>query len=308
MITSGPTCAHTAWRVGKEYPSYLTKVAERSLEFLGRHDSRTTVFVVGKDLQFDENCAAVAKYADAGHEIANHSFSHLPWLDTLPAEELEAEVATAEQAVESVVGLRPRGFRAPGFSGSSELHELLARRGYEYDASSFPTVIGPLAAWYARMKSIGKGSAGPRQRFATLRSGFGDLRPHQLPTSAATLIEVPVTTMPLLRLPIHGTYLLYLAQFSSLAAKSYMRSALALCRLRGVGPSMLLHPLDFLGGDEVPELSFFPGMKLDWAAKRQLLDKLLTAINHTFQVGTVAEHARSLTPGRAATNRAAAAI
>ena len=42
----------------------------------------------------------------------------------------------------------------------------------------------------------------------------------------------------------------------------YLRAALAACRLARVQPSFLLHPLDLLSGDEVPQLSFFPGMGL----------------------------------------------
>jgi len=252
---------------------------------------RTTVFVVGKDLESEPNKEAVTSLAVDGHEIANHSYSHLPWLDTLGADELEREVADSELAIEALTGERPVGFRAPGFSGSADLHQLLARRGYQYDASAFPTVIGPLAAWYARMKSFGKTSEGPEQRFATFRDGWGPLRPYELSTPAGRLAEVPVTTMPLLRVPIHVTYLMYLRQFSKLAASSYISLAIRLCKLRGIGPSMLLHPLDFLGGEEEPELAFFPGMKLNRPAKQELLDELLGKLSKHFEIATVVEHA-----------------
>src|SRR5690606_10638131 len=148
--------------------------------------------------------------------------------------------------IEGLTGERPRGFRAPGFSGSPALLELLASRGYSYDASRFPTVIGPLAAMYARLKS--KTSDGP-QRFATLASGFAPLGPQAIATRGGTIVELPVTTMPLFRLPFHATYILYLAQYSVRAARAYLHTAIRLCRLRGVAPSLLLHPLDFLGGD-----------------------------------------------------------
>ncbi len=34
-----------------------------------------------------------------------------------------------------------------------------------------------------------------------------------------------------------------------------------MCRLRGVEPSVLLHPLDFLGANDIDSLAFFPGMR-----------------------------------------------
>ena len=42
----------------------------------------------------------------------------------------------------------PRGFRGPGFSLSAATLRVLERRGYIYDASTFPTFLGPLARAY----------------------------------------------------------------------------------------------------------------------------------------------------------------
>ena len=43
------------------------------------------------------------------------------------------------------------------------------------------------------------------------------------------------------------------------------------CRVARVAPSILLHPLDFLGGDDVRSLSFFPGMAMSGKEKRELV-------------------------------------
>ena len=40
-------------------------------------------------------------------------------------------------------GRRPIGFPGPGFSWSPDLLEVLAERGYRYDASTLPTYLGP---------------------------------------------------------------------------------------------------------------------------------------------------------------------
>ena len=66
------------------------------------------------------------------------------------------------------------------------------------------------------------------------------------------LIELPVTTYPLLRTPIHLSYLIWLRRFGSAAPFLYFRGALRLCRLLRVEPSFLLHPLDFLGPTKLP--------------------------------------------------------
>ena len=42
------------------------------------------------------------------------------------------------------------------------------------------------------------------------------------------------------------------------------------CRVTGTEPSFLLHPLDVIGGDQVPELDFFPGMDVPSERKTAL--------------------------------------
>ena len=58
------------------------------------------------------------------------------------------------------------------------------------------------------------------------------------------------------------SYLLYLSRFSSGLMFAYLRGAIQACRLTRVQPSFLLHPLDLLGAEQAPGLSFFPAMDL----------------------------------------------
>ena len=92
---------------------------------------------------------------------------------------------------------------------------------------------------------------------AQLRNGFRPMTPYRWRQSNG-LLEMPLTTMPIIRIPIHMSYLLCLASFSRGLAASYFQFALKLCRLRGISPSLLLHPLDFLGRDDRNRLGVFP--------------------------------------------------
>ena len=77
-------------------------------------------------------------------------------------------------------------------------------------------------------------------------------------------------------------------------ARAYFRGALAVCRARRVAPSLLLHPLDLIGADDLPAgsgLEFFPGMGMDGARKRRLLVDCLTRFSATFDVGPMGRHA-----------------
>jgi hypothetical protein len=127
--------------------------------------------------------------------------------------------------------------------------------------------------------------------FGNFREGFRSLRPHVRTTGTGSIVEIPVTTCPIVKLPIHMTYLLQLWQRSPRLTKIYLQSALTACRLFGVGPSILLHPLDFLGSDDDPALQFFPGMNVPRAEKTELLSDMLARLMSHFQMGTMRQHA-----------------
>jgi hypothetical protein len=98
--------------------------------------------------------------------------------------------------------------------------------------------------------------------------------------------------MPLTRVPIHVSYVLYLASVSARAAHLYFANALRLCRLRGVEPSILLHPLDFLGAEDCPALAFFPGMDVALSAKLEIVGELFDILSARRELVTMGEHAR----------------
>jgi len=133
----------------ERYPSFLDVVVPRILRACTVRDLRPTCFVVGRDAERAENADALMSLADAGYEIGNHSLNHEPWLHTLPRAELEIEVGLAEEFIERATGRQPIGFRSPAYSLSEETLEILAGRGYHYDATTLPTYLGPLARWWA---------------------------------------------------------------------------------------------------------------------------------------------------------------
>lgn len=110
------THGNPAWEA---YPSYLDIAVPRILEFLQERNIKITFFVVGQDATRPENQEALGQLSAAGHEIANHSFNHEPWLHLYSTEQLNDELARAEDAIESATGVRVKGFRGPGFSLST---------------------------------------------------------------------------------------------------------------------------------------------------------------------------------------------
>lgn len=275
------------------YPSYLDVLVPRVLHVISGLNLRITVFVVGQDAALDKNRDALGQLARAGYEIANHSFHHEPWMHRRSEGEIDDELGRAEECIEKATGQKPKGFRGPGFVHSDALLRALARRRYLYDASSLPTFIGPFArAYYFRSAKLSERDMRDREDlFGSFGDGFQSNRRHRIPVDGTSLAELPVTTMPGLRIPIHISYVLYIATISPALALAYFRTALLLCKLTGTEPSILLHPLDFLTAGECPELSFFPAMTLDPEVKRRVLLASLEAIASRFDVVSMQEFA-----------------
>ena len=104
----------------------------RILALLRQHDIRATFFVPGYSAQrYPEITRSIA---DAGHEIAHHSYFHE---NTIGMDE-KTEAAMLDlglRALHDVAGVRPRGYRAPMWEMNYHTPRLLAERGFRYDSS-----------------------------------------------------------------------------------------------------------------------------------------------------------------------------
>ena len=200
----------------------------------------------------------------------------------------------------------PVGFRGPGFSFSAATLAVLRRLGYLYDASSLPTYFGPVArSYYFRHSALSRDQRKRRASlFGSVRNGLQPLKPYR-PDGEDGLLEIPVTTLPIVRSPdARQLHLVPQHHFFGPGARLLPRGP-GVVPWIGVSPSLLLHPLDFLGKDDNVGLDFFPAMDLASDCKLRLLGELLRIYCQTFQVVSVREHALSVTdafpvtPGRA---------
>lgn len=281
-----------AWR---QFRSYLDIAIPRMLEALHQADCRATVFIVGADADRAGADRLLRPIAGAGHELGNHSFGHTCWLHRDDPAAIAADLARADRAIRAATGEAPVGFRGPGFTWSPQVLGVLADLGYLFDASLLPTFIGPLAR--RRLLRSSRLTATEQtlraEVFGPWTNALRPVRPFRWRLEdGRTMLEIPVTTVPFIRVPFHQSYLVYLATCSRSVALGYFRAALAACRLGGVEPSVLLHPLDWLDGDEVPELGFFPGMSLGRKRKLSLLMESLRLLRESFTLVTMGALAR----------------
>jgi peptidoglycan-N-acetylglucosamine deacetylase len=281
----------------QDYPSYMPVAIPRIVDKLAEHDLRTTIFVVGRDVERSSDRPFMERLVRAGHELGNHSYSHQPWLHRMTREEIKDELVLTDTLIREVQGRSANGFRGPGYSDSGVVRSVLAELGYRYCASPFPSIIGPIARLYYFTKAGLKKAEDIQQR-ERLFGRFRDCLAYNVPKLSIVdekrLWVLPVTVMPAVRIPFHFSYLLYLAERSMIVAQTYFRFALALCRTLQVKPSLLLHPLDFMGRDDEPDLHFFPGMQQTSQVKLERLSRLLRDFQKSFEVLSMTEKVNRL--------------
>lgn len=106
--------------------------AARVLALLRRHGIRATWFIPGVTIAtYPQSCAAVVA---AGHEIANHGWTHVPPA-RLSRDEEAAGLIRANEAIAALAGRPARGYRSPSWDLSPHTVELLIAQGFAYDSS-----------------------------------------------------------------------------------------------------------------------------------------------------------------------------
>jgi hypothetical protein len=277
----------------EQLPSYLDIVVPFFLDLLDELNIKITFFIVGQDAAIQKNHQILKSITDRGHEIGNHSFHHESWLKTYSKEKIEEEINRAEEAILEATGIRTKCFRGPGFSWSNDLLETLQKRKYVFDASILPTYISPLMRMYYFWNSkLSKEERESRKElFGSYKEGFYPLKAFRWKlNNKETLLEIPVTTMPVFKIPFHLSYLLYISGYSMGLMKAYLGFTIFMCKLTKTSPSVLLHPLDLISGDKVPQLNFFPGMNIPTEKKVKVFNYALKRLQKDFEILPMLEY------------------
>lgn len=104
----------------------------RILGLLAELDVHGTFFVPGRTVEM--NVEAIRAVAEAGHEIGHHGHDHhLPRDISVPTQRLELDAAL--EALDRHLGVRPSGYRAPGWDVTPETFAMVVERGFLYDSS-----------------------------------------------------------------------------------------------------------------------------------------------------------------------------
>ena len=106
--------------------------SSRILDMLAAHNILSTWFVPGFTIEsHPEACEAVVA---GDHEIAHHSWAHIPPTSQSRDEEAE-DMVRANEAIRRLTGRKARGYRSPSWDLSDNTVELLINEGMDYDSS-----------------------------------------------------------------------------------------------------------------------------------------------------------------------------
>jgi len=281
----------------KNYPSYYDIFVPYVLDILKELDIKITFFIVGRDAVEPQNKIALKRISDEGHDFGNHSFNHEVWINQYNTEQLHEELGKAEKAILEATGKKTVGFRGPGFSWNNTILETLVDRQYLYDATTLPSFIGPFARMYYFWKSdFSKDERRKRKSlFGSFSEGFRRMKPYFFKLESGNkILEIPITTVPFIRIPFHMSYLIYINNVSPLLMKAYLHFAIFLCKLTRTPVSFLLHPLDIIGGDKIKELAFFPGMNVESEKKIEVFKNVIEILKRNFNLVDMNRHAVSI--------------
>lgn len=252
---------------------------ERCLAFASELGIPLTFFVVAADLERPQNVAVLRRALERGHEIGSHSKDHLYDLVRQPIEVQREQVEGALVLFERHLGVRPAGFRAPGYTVSDQLLRVVRDAGHTYDSSVFPCppYYAAKAAALGLMKLRGRTSQSVLDDPRVLTA---PTQPYRLgepyTTRGAGMWEFPIQVTRGPRLPFIGTAL-------TMAGRLGARMLTELV----VGEAFVnleLHGIDFLddNDDGVQALrGYQPDVRVRWGEKRHLLHSALERIART---------------------------
>lgn len=105
------------------HPLYTQKL----LDILKQENVKATFFVVGK--MVGRHPELVQQEAAEGHEVANHTFSHLR-LPTIPPQNIEPELRNGALAIQKAIGEPTKLFRPPGGEYDDDVIKAAQKLGY----------------------------------------------------------------------------------------------------------------------------------------------------------------------------------
>ena len=143
------------------------------LHLLDEQKIIATFFISGEVVS--EYADMICDIVEHGHEVASHGFKHNADYSTMSKKEMTDQISKSKKILEDEIGVTPIGFRAPQFRANRYVYAVLHALNYKYDSS---VVRGILPTRYNNLSIPSK------------------------PFMKNNLLEIPISTMPYLKVPM----------------------------------------------------------------------------------------------------------
>jgi peptidoglycan-N-acetylglucosamine deacetylase len=273
------------------------RIVDRFLDLFAETGVRATFFMVGDDVRLKKLTPEVLRrMVAAGHELANHTMTHPHNLSRLSRSRKEEEIVATGRLLESIIGQRVVGFRAPCLDVDEVTVDILERHGYRYESSVLPFYLkqvqqiayGLITRGRFRNTGAWQNSFAPGSPYAP--------RPGKLHRRGARAItEIPIATVPIVRLPFYSTIHFALGRASFDASYALIR--------RGRSQfTYELHSIDLADCDadglrqRYPGIHRHPCLKRPAADNRKFLVYAIRRFQEDYTLTTMREMVETLRP------------
>ncbi|HGT1553441.1 TPA: polysaccharide deacetylase family protein [Clostridioides difficile] len=96
------------------------------LDILKKNDVKATFFVVGEKVEYNKEL--LKRQYDEGHEIGNHTFTHINVAKNSYSS-VEKEITDTQNIIKSVIGVEPKIFRPPYRAMSKSVCDIIVSKG-----------------------------------------------------------------------------------------------------------------------------------------------------------------------------------
>jgi len=245
----------------------------RFLELFRMLDIKATFFCIGNDAVQRSIAPVIEEMANEGHEVANHSLSHPQNFSSLSYENLKKEIMEADSILRESARCSIYGFKSPGWSTNRHMLSVLSELNYQYDSSVMPSFLLPVLSLARYILSRGIRT---NKKYGSSRLALTPLKPYSLGQS---VIEIPNSTLPIVRMPFHST-------FVYLLGKKYFRVGEWMLRRRNLPLVYVFHAIDLLPQNVDSRLSCFPAMRRSLRERYEIVRYILEVIQTDFQLMT----------------------
>lgn len=274
----------------------------RLLELLKEYDLKATFFLIGKDAKVPYKRQIIERIVREGHELANHTYSHPLSFARLSPEEQKMEIDQCSAVISAISSKPPRGFRAPGYAITSAVVNHLEKQQFTYDASVFPCAFSWLIRGWQSLFSASryeKDKYGSTMHAIAPCSAYQPDREtiHRRSHDKRNIYEIPVSTMPIVRLPFHGSYVMVLSKLSLRMALCYWMAGFKWHLQKKQPYTFVIHPLELTCMAHDYRLTAQIGYDVEIEKKMRVYREIFAQLKNNTEVVTTEYFVRQLSVG-----------